>query len=207
MVERKSKADIKLEASKIRSKVFLFEEVEVTIKSLYGKFSLNITDMNDDEISHRKNELPKQVQKLKNLSKMVHDIVECSESAMKNRINDIMDMYRKTNKLKESYSHCIDDEMRKREITKQQLFNESKLRINPPKFSGYESKVDIYTFQSELLKVHKRTTPTRMMPDILKNNLLEGSALSLIHSVNDIDKIWARLKAAYGDPKLLLKKN
>ena len=55
MVEHKSKADIKLEASKIRSKVFLFEEVEATIKFLYGKFSANITDMNDDEISDRKN--------------------------------------------------------------------------------------------------------------------------------------------------------
>ena len=45
-----------------------------------------------------------------------------------------------------------------------------------------------------------------MMPDILKINLLEGSALSLVHSVNNIDEIWARLKAAYGDPKLLLKR-
>ena len=168
----------------MRSKLFPFEEVETIIKSLYDKFSANITDMNDDEISDRKKELPKQVQKLENVSKMVHGILECSEPAMKNIINDILDMYKKINKLKESYSHCIDDEMKKREITKQDLFNESKLRINLSKFSGYESKVDIYTFQSEFLKVHKRTTPTRMMPDILKNNLLEGSALSLVHSVN-----------------------
>ena len=206
IIKHKSKADIRLEASTIRSKVFLFEEVETTNKSLYGKFSVNITDMNDDEISDRKIELPKQVQKLENLSKMVHDILECSERAMENRINDIMDMYRKINKLKESYSHCINDEMRKREITKQQLFSESKLRINLPTFSGYESKVDIYTFQSEFRKVHKRTTPTRMIPDDLKTNLLEGSALSLIHSLNDIGEIWARLNATYGDPKLLLKR-
>ena len=168
----------------MRSKLFPFEEVETIIKSLYDKFSANITDMNDDEISDRKKELPKQVQKLENVSKMVHGILECSEPAMKNIINDILDMYKKINKLKESYSQCIDDEMKKREITKQDLFNESKLRINLSKFSGYESKVDIYTFQSEFLKVHKRTTPTRMMPDILKNNLLEGSALSLVYSVN-----------------------
>ena len=45
-----------------------------------------------------------------------------------------------------------------------------------------------------------------MMPDILKNNLLEGSALSLVKQVNDIDEIWIRLKSAYGDAKLLLKK-
>ena len=59
-------------------------------------------NMNDYKISDRKNELPKQVQKLENLSKMVHDILECSKPAMGNRINDIMDMYRKINKLKDS---------------------------------------------------------------------------------------------------------
>ena len=56
-----------------------------------------------------KNELPKQVQKLESLPKIVHDILESSEPAIGNRINDIMDMYRKINKLKKSYSHCIDD--------------------------------------------------------------------------------------------------
>ena len=206
MIERKSKSEIKLEASKIRSRVFLFEEVENTIKNLYGKFSANINDINDEEVSVRKNELPKQVEKLENVSKSIHDILECSDPAMESRINNIMEMYRKINLLKESYSQCIDNEMKKREITKQELFNESKLKINLPKFSGYESKIDIYTFQSEFMKIHKRTTPTRMMPDILKNNLLEGSALSLVRSVDDIDEIWARLKSAYGDPKLLLKR-
>ena len=127
-------------------------------------------------MSDRNTELPMQVQKMENLLEMVHDILKCSEPTMKNRINDIVDMHRKINELKENYSHCIDDEMRKRKITKQQLFNESKLRINLPKFSGCELKVDIYAFQSEFLNVHKRTTPTRMMPAISKNSLLEGSA-------------------------------
>ena len=44
------------------------------------------------------------------------------------------------------------------------------------------------------------------MPDILKNNLFEGTALSLVFQVQEIVEIWVRLKAAYGNPKLLLKK-
>ena len=44
------------------------------------------------------------------------------------------------------------------------------------------------------------------MPHLLKNNLLEGSALSLVKSMTDIEDLWKRLKGAYGDPKLLLKK-
>ena len=44
------------------------------------------------------------------------------------------------------------------------------------------------------------------MSDVLKNNYLEGAALSLVRSVDNIDEIWQRLKSAYGDPKPLLKK-
>ena len=206
MIERKSNADSKIQASKVRSKTFLYEETEKTIRDLNGKFNVSFENMNDEEVANRKGDLPKDIQKLENLSKKIHDILECSESSMEYKIDEIMQRYRQITKLKESYIQCIENEMRNREITKQELFKESKLKINLPKFSGYESKIDIYTFQSEFMKVHKRTTPIRMMPDILKNNLLEGSALSLVRSVTDIKEIWKRQKAAYGDPKLLLKR-
>ena len=117
-----------------------------------------------------------------------------------------MERYNEMNKMKDVYHEAINRESTVREISKQELFNESKLRINRPKFSEYDLKLDIYSFQSEFTKIYDRTTPKRMMPDILKNNLLEGSALSLVLQVQEIDKIWARLKAAYGNPKLLLKK-
>ena len=45
-----------------------------------------------------------------------------------------------------------------------------------------------------------------MMSDVLKNNHLEGAALSLVRSVDNADKVWKRVKSTYGDPKLLLKK-
>ena len=41
---------------------------------------------------------------------------------------------------------------------------------------------------------------------MLKNNLVEGSALLLVKSVTDIEGIWKRLNGAYGDPNLLQKK-
>ena len=80
------------------------------------------------------------------------------------------------------------------------------MKINLSKFSGFNSKLDLYTFWSELIKIYKRTTPKRMMSGVLKNNHLEGSALSLVRSVDNIDEIWQRWKSVYGDPKLLLKK-
>ena len=74
------------------------------------------------------------------------------------------------------------------------------------KFKGYSSSVDIYTFQSEFEKLYSRSTPKRMLPDLLKNNFLDDTALSLVKSVGKIEEIWIRLKGAFGDPKVMLGK-
>ena len=41
----------------------------------------------------------------------------------------------------------------------------------------------------------------------VEKNVLEGSALSLVKSITNFEDIWWKLKGAYGDPKLLLKKH
>ena len=122
------------------------------------------------------------------------------------KVDEIMVNYSNISQLKENYFKDINNKVKNREITKQKLFNVSKLRIDLLKFSGYETKLDIYSFQSEFLKIYERTTPKRMTSDLLKNNSLEVSALSLVKSMTDIEDIWKRLKGAYGDPKLVLKK-
>ena len=62
----------------------------------------------------------------------------------KDEVDEIMPNYSNISLLKEEYFKDINNEVKNREITKQKLFSESKLRINLPKFSGYESKLDIY---------------------------------------------------------------
>ena len=80
------------------------------------------------------------------------------------------------------------------------------MKIQLSKFHGYDSKLDIYTFQSQFSKIHDRTVPKRYMSDVQKNNFLDGPALLLVKNIDDIDEIWIRLKSAYGDTKILLKK-
>ena len=55
--------------------------------------------------------------------------------------------------------------------------------------------MDIYTFQSAFLKIHQRTTPKRMMADVLKNNFLEQYHLSEVLLI--LTKYWRR--RSYGD--------
>ena len=85
----------------------------------------------------------------------------------------------------ETYKKKILDEIRERNI-------------------GKES--DIYTFQSEFEKCHLKNVSKKLLPDYLKNNYLEGAALSLVKSIDNVDGIWSRLKEAYGDTELLLEK-
>lgn len=38
----------------------------------------------------------------------------------------------------------------------------------------------------------------------LKNNYLDQPLLSLVRSTENIDEIWAKLKTAFGDPKMMI---
>ena len=206
LAEKKSLVDLKTEESKSRSELFLEDEVRSTIKSLHSVFTKDVKKLTDDEVVDRRSNLSKQIEKFTNMTKLIHELLESTNPVTETKVDDILSSYHDLRKLKDSYASSVDKEAKSREITKLEILSESKLKISLPKFNGYESRLDIYTFQTEFLKIHQRTTPKRMMADVLKNNLLEGPALSLARSVTDIDEIWERLKRSYGDPKLLLKK-
>ena len=124
--------------------------------------------------------MSKHLQQLDNLSQKMQNLLKCANSVIKDQIEDIVGSYNPIKKLKDVYQQTIKDEVAKREISKLELFNESKLKINLSKFSGYNSKLNVYTFQGDFIKIYKRTTTKRTMSDVLKNDHLEGAALSLV---------------------------
>ena len=154
MSERKLIPDTKSIASKKRSEKFLIQDVKTTMRNLQSALKTDIKKLSDDEVREKKSGLLKLIGKTENLSKMVHNLLECSNSVAKDEVDEVMSNYNNISHLKEEYVY----EVKNREITKQKLFNESKLRINLSKFYGYESKLDIYSFQSEFLRIYERTT-------------------------------------------------
>ena len=96
--------------------------------------------------------------------------------------------------------------MSQRELDKKDIIKEARLNIKLAKFSGYNSQLDIYTFQSEFEKLHLRTATKRVLPDLLINNYLSEPAFSLVNNLDDIEEIW-KLKATYGNTRMLLAKN
>ena len=124
------------------------------MRNLQSTLKNDIKQLSDDEVRERKSVLLKLIERTENLSKMVHNRLECSNS--EDEVDKIMANYSNISQLKGEYVKDINNKVK---ITKQELFNESKLGINLPKFSGYESKLDIFSFQSEFLKIYERTTP------------------------------------------------
>ena len=146
---------MKVNISKARSEMFLVEEVKTSISYLQDILKVDVSNINDDEIKSRKDDMPKHLQQLDNLSKKMQNLLECSNSVIEDQIEDIVGSYNHIKKLKDVYQQTIKDEVIKQEISKLESFNESKLKINLSKFSGYDSKLDVYTFQSEFIKIYK----------------------------------------------------
>ena len=71
----------------------------------------------------------------------------------------------------------------------------SNLNIKLQKFKDYDSSADIYTFKTEFENVYSRSTPRRLLPDVLKNNFLEDPDLSLAKKENgNIKQVYTFLE-------------
>ena len=96
---------------------------------------MDISKLNEDEIKSRNGDMSKNLHQLENLSKKMHKLLECANSVIEGQIEDIIRSYNHIKKLKDVYQQTIKDELAKRQISKLELFNKSKLNINLSKFS------------------------------------------------------------------------
>lgn len=111
------------------------------------------------------------------------DLVAIDYDHLEAKVEEITWRYHEVCDLKHKYVIRLQDEVEKKEEAKQQHFQSSKLNIKLQKFKGYESSVDLYTFKSDFEKLHQKTTPSALLLDLLKNNFLEGPALTLVKGV------------------------
>ena len=192
------------EQQKKRKLKFLGDEATRLMTDLEAKFTKELKDKSNEEISRLKNDLSQLPKDLQSVAKTIKDIVEAGET--EEGIKVYNDKYTKLISSKTKYEILVHSAFESREIEKQKTFKKSLLSIKLPKFKGYESTLDIYTFQDKFEKLHLRDTPTESLADLLKNNYLESSAQLLVKDVSDIADIWKRLKEAYGDHQMLLMK-
>ena len=102
------------------------------------------------------------------------------------------------------FSNELGNLLRKHDISEEKLKSVHNLKIEMPKFMGYDSKIDIYTFWAEFEKLIQPVVQKAYWADYLKRNYLAGNALTLVEKIDEIDDIWKRLTGSYGNVRLLL---
>ena len=137
---------------------------------------------------------------------MIRIVKEILESATvclskEREIQRIITRHEELTALKGDYMEWLKNEISDREIDKHQLFKEKILKIKLAKFSDY------YTCKDEFEKLHLRATFKTMLPELLRISYLEDCALSLVKNIQNIDKIWKRLKKHTRHKDYALKKN
>ena len=196
------------DACKEDSWKFAVGEVEKIMFDLNLVVKTDLSNESNEEIKQRNDDQINITKKYERLGHMISNLIKDGHGNVKltKEIDDLKQRYESLHLLKDNYIRRIKSEIDDREIEKMALFKSSTLKIKLKPFADYNSEMDIYTFQNQFEKLHLKTTPRKMLPDLLKNNFLEKPALTLVKNLDDIDSIWSRLKESYGDCNIMLSK-
>ena len=93
MSERKLTPDTKSIVWKKRSEGFLVQEVKTRMKNLQSTLKTDVKHLSDNEVRERKSGLLKNTERTENLSKMVHNLLECLNSVAEDEVDRIMSNY------------------------------------------------------------------------------------------------------------------
>ena len=143
---------------KQRAAKFLINEVSRLIKELHAEFSKERTEnVKDEEISQRKEDLPANLLKLDQLSTKFQKCLEIIPDDYEEKDAIILQLtteYQKLIEEKKKYEVFVNKENHEREISKVKTFSVSSLNIKLAQFKGYDSDLDIYSFQFEFEKLY-----------------------------------------------------
>ena len=182
-------------------------EISYRFKSLSKRFDLDLDGLGDHqllEISQKKDHLHLEfnsiLEKITDLSSLV--------SSGGEKVSSLFEKMCKTrdrlSQKREAFFAKLQKIILERDITADKLKYASELTIELPKFSGYDSKMDFYTFKTEFKKLVEPKVQKKNYADYLKRNYLSGSALILVEKETSYEKIWERLHESYGNSRLLL---
>ena len=90
------------------------------------------------------------------------------------------------------------------DISEEKLKNSKSVSLEPPKFSGWDSKMDIYSFRSDFELIIQPNQQKKYWLETLKKKCLSGPALVLVEKTETIEEAWEKLVCSYGNVKMLL---
>ena len=213
----------KLEAEKARKELEEFEQTQrikelmecagnlhFEIKTRYDIFhekcTRDFSKLSDQEVldwKKREDSLHSELRELLDkISAFEMYIIPCGESAL--------DLKKSVTSMRDEISVVLKDFLQKlgqviikRDISEKKLKNKASLDHEIPKFKGYDSTLDIYSFRAEFERVVEPNLQKCMLADCLKRKYLSGPAFNLVSKFEDIDEIWQKLIEVYGNSTLM----
>ena len=185
----------------------LYDEILLLSESLIRNCEIDLSKIEDYQLLElRKNvfnftsELREIMDKITSFSKLVAYCGE-EEASMMDQLSEVR---AHSAKAVSKFSNDLGELIRVKDISEEKLKTSLNLKIELKKFKGYESEIDIYTFRAEFEKLIEPLVRQNLWAYYLKKNYLSGSALTLVETLEDIDKIWETLIGSFGNMKLLL---
>ena len=211
LIEAKAEQEVESSKSVIKNDLVLRGKnlaVEITqrLESLETKFNQNLDDLGDYqllEISQNKTletDFNTVLEKITELAGLVSGGGEELENLLATAMTRKDGVIEK----KTTFFKNLQSIVSTRDVTADKLKNAASLKIDLPKFSGYECQIDFFTFKSEFQKLVEPLIQKQFLSDYLKRNYLSGSALTLVEKESEYTEIWKKLLDSYGNARLLL---
>ena len=181
-------------------------EIELRCTQLLNKFKTKPTTLGDHqllEVSKKLGDLDTEFGDI--LSKITSFAKYASSVEIKDIFKSLETRRQIVSDMKTAYIDEVHAEVLLRDVSDEKLKCASTLKFELPKFQGYESEMDIYTFKSKFVKLVQPNVQKTFWADTLKLNYLRDPVLSLLQKIEDIEKIWIKLLDSYGNVRLLLK--
>ena len=184
------------------------EEIDFIESVLIALKTVKVAELTDEQLLEMQKGLRDLHSKCDSLSEKITQLHSQMPMSYKDREKIVSTHSENEKKCRESlssYKTMLESEVSSRNVSKERLSSYDSLKISIGKFSGFDSAMDIYTFQTEFEKLFVPNITAKMLPDYLKYNHLEGPALTLVKGLDTMSEIWKRLKEAYGDTDVLLR--
>ena len=182
-------------------------EIKTRYTSFSGKCVVSMDNLNDFEIlslQKREENLHVEFRELLNkVSEFEKFILPCGEKAKTLR-SDVLKWRDDSSKCLTKHLSTVKTTIDDRDISEKKLKNSAELDIELPKFEGYNSDMDVYTFKAEFKKLIEPFVQKCLWVDYLKKNLLSGPALNLVLKIDKVEEIWTKLLEVYGNTHLML---
>ena len=215
---RKSEIELRTEESEKQKNVTvekinvfngIFSNIQERTCLLREKLEISVADLTDVQIMEKQKDIKVLDTEFNKILDLITELIKCSPpdynqtEAVLERASAGKEILKK---LKYVYQINLEKELKCRDLSAEKVKNASLLKLEVPKFHGYDSKLDYYSFKSEFDKLIVPRIHAKLLPDYLKNNYLEGPALELVKNIEEIEQIWERLKTSFGNVSTLLSK-